>query len=438
MRSRSIMQWFGLALAALLGGACVADDPISGPPYDVVVLDRVADPMNDGQSVFALQRRSLEAVTSFSRLESPAFRVRQGGTFTATLTSDGDVIRSGVFEGGRDPDLRYVVEDGSAVPRDDTTLLMFTVAYQFNHLLPRLVAATAPDVGSAFITRGPMNINLGPQTLVKAIGAEVTIRKITNAFFATSGWEFGIERSSAAERVPLGADPRVLAHELGHAVFHLVFFGGDEADCDAAQAEAHATDPWFPGRLSNELAIGGLNEGYADWLSFAVTGGTNPTEILDLQPAYGLPENQVRILTEDNFRWGDIFKIEGNSTSPACEGMYCLGTLFARSLVATYLAQGHTIADETARHEFSRAVASALRGTAARMQAIGLPPPTEAVANCERRDDVSTQLDPPVIGSFLEALLAGLAPEQAAVLCTELARRFEDGFPVEFRKGCSP
>jgi hypothetical protein len=60
------------------------------------------------------------------------------------------------------------------------------------------------------------------------------------------------------------------------------------------------------------------------------------------------------------------------------------------------------------------------------------------VANCERRDDVSTQLDPPVIGSFLEALLAGLAPEQAAVLCTELAGRFEDGFPVEFRKGCSP
>jgi hypothetical protein len=432
------MQWFGLALAALLGGACVDDGSIPGPPYNVVVLDRVADPMHEGQSVFALQRRTLEEVTSFSRLESPAFRVRQGGTFTATVTSDGDAFTSGAFLGGQDPDLRYVVEDGSAVPRDDTTLLMLTVAYQFNHLLPRLVAATAPDVGSAFITRGPMNINVGPQRLFKVLGAEVTVREKTNAFFSSNGWEFGIERSSVGERVPVGADPRVLAHELGHAVFHLVFFGGDEADCDSAQADAHATDPWFPGRLSSELVIGGLNEGFGDWMSFAVTGGTNPLEILTVETLYGLPYNEVRKLTEDNFRWGDIWKIDTSPTAPACLGMYCLGTLFARSLVATYLAQGHAIADEAARQEFSRAVVGALRGTVARMQAIGLPPPTAEVAQCDRRDDVSAELDPPVIGSFLEAFLAGLAPDQAAMLCTELALRFEDGFPVEFRKGCSP
>src|SRR4029453_17344342 len=154
-----------------------------------------------------------------------------------------------------------------------------------------------------------------------------------------------------------------------------------EADCDTEQADAHATDPWFPGRLSNELVIGGLNEGFADWLSFAVTGGNNPLEILNLQVSYGLPPNQRRIVTEDNFRWGDIAKLEASPTAPAGAGMYCLGTFFARSLVATYLAQGHTIADEAARQEFSRAVVGALRGTMARMQAIGLPPPTEEVAN---------------------------------------------------------
>jgi hypothetical protein len=83
---------------------------------------------------------------------------------------------------------------------------------------------------------------------------------------------------------------------------------------------------------------------------------------------------------------------------------YCLGTLFTRSLVATYLAQGHAIADEGARQEFSRGVVAALRGTVGRMRGIGLPPPTPEVAQCNGRHQVSTQLDPPLIGAFLETL----------------------------------
>jgi hypothetical protein len=111
--------------------------------------------------------------------------------------------------------------------------------------------------------------------------------------------------------------------------------------------------------------------------------------------------------------------------------------MFARSLVATYLAQGHAIADEDARQAFSRTVVAALRGTAGRMQSVGLPPATPEVARCKRREDVSAQLDPPVIGAFMEAFLGGLAPAQATLLCNELGQRFEDGFPTAFRKGCA-
>ena len=86
MRSGSPMQWFGLALAALLGGGCVADDPISGRPTRSWPSIASTEPMRRRTFSSRLQRRTLEEVTTFPRLESPAFRVRQGGTFTVTGT----------------------------------------------------------------------------------------------------------------------------------------------------------------------------------------------------------------------------------------------------------------------------------------------------------------------------------------------------------------
>jgi hypothetical protein len=425
----------GFLLAAALGvGACVAEDAVPGPPYAVVVIDRVDA---DGFT-FGLQRRTLETVTDFSRLESAAFRVRQGGTLTVTETIDGDQITDGHFTGGTDPDLRYVVDDGAAVPRDDATLFMFSAAYQFEYVLPRLVDASAPDVGAVFTTRGPMDIFFGPRIVLnKADGLAIAETDWTNAFFNPLGWQFGVQRTSDLERVPLATDPRVIAHELGHAVFHAVFFG-EEATCDAGQAEANAGNPRFPGRIDREIVVSGLNEGFADWMSFASTGGTNPLESANLPVVHGVDLNTVRMLTTDNFRWSQIYKVEGAPVDLGCFDKYCLGTLFARSLVATYLGQGHAIADEEARHDLSRSVVAALRGTKERMKTIGLPPPTDDVAHCRVRDYASTALDPPIIGAFLEAFLAGFPAEQAPRLCNELAQRFEDGFPVAFRQGCAP
>jgi hypothetical protein len=429
-------------LAASLGmggGGCVREDTVPGPPYPVVVIDRGDDPAAGDAFTFSLHRRELTSVTNFSRLQSAMFRVRQGGTLHVTETIDGDQITNGHFAGGADPDLRYVVEDGAAVPRDDATLFMFSAAYQFEYVFPRLVDASAPDVGTVFLARGPMDIFFGPQiVLTQASGVELSDTARTNAFFNPLGWQFGVERTSDAERVPLATDPRVIAHELGHAVFQIAFFGGDDVGCNAILAHSNAADPFFPGRLDREIVVSGLNEGFADWMSFASTGGTNPLESANLPVIAGVDLNTVRILTEDNFRWSQIYKLEGAPAELGCIDKYCIGTLFARSLVATYLGQGHAIADEGARHELSRSVVAALRGTAERMKTIGLPPPTDDVARCRQRPAASAALDPPIIGAFLQAFLAGFPVDQAPRLCDELASRFEDGFPVAFRQGCTP
>lgn len=237
---------------------------------------------------------------------------------------------------------------------------------------------------------------------------------------------------------PDGDDAHVIARELGHAVFQSAFAGGLEEPCVAADAGENQNDPWFVGRLGHELVIGGFNEGFADWLSFVVTGDTDPSSGIEVAADPELTRDVPdRRMTEDNFRWGQIVEVgDEGASATRCMGKYCVGTLFARSLVAAYQATGRDLGDVLARQEYSRAVVSALEGTLARMEEKELPLPGPEVARCERREDVSADEDPPLIGAFLQAFLRGLPPIDAASVCRQLEARFEAGFPSEFRQDC--
>src|SRR4051794_38958374 len=89
--------------ALALGTGCVSQGELLGPPYDVVVLDRVDsrtgnDTANDSSAasepLFALRRRTLETIDDFDLLTSPSFRVLQGGTLSVDVIT-GDTISSG-------------------------------------------------------------------------------------------------------------------------------------------------------------------------------------------------------------------------------------------------------------------------------------------------------------------------------------------------------
>jgi hypothetical protein len=440
----ALASWAALAL----GTACVSQGEMLGPPYEVVVLDRVASAADGATSnassaaaepSFALRRRTLETVDDFALLSSPSFRVLQGGTLSVDVMS-GDTISSGLFTGGDTPNLRYVVEDGVAMPRDYATLLMFSAAYQFERVSAGLRAASSANIRAALDSHGAMDTIFGPIIEVKAKGAKASIRMNTNAFFFSQSWQFGLAQSSPMERAPLAADARVIAHELGHAVFQLSFYEGETPTCDAAESSENEDDAWFEGRLEQELAVGGLNEGFADWMSFAITGGTNPIESIKVPADDSLTRNVAeRLLTDDNFRWSQILKDgEKDQDDTRCDGKYCLGTLFARSLVASYLEAGNDADDAAARQEFSADVVRALEQAQASMRALTLPLPEAKVAHCEIRDAVSEQYDPPVIGAFLEAFLQGIPRDTQVSLCRQLSDRFEEGFPSEYRKGCAP
>jgi hypothetical protein len=446
MRRLATCSSFGALCALVVGTGCVSQGEMAGPPYEVVVLDRVegaavsvADASEGADAGFALRRRELDTIEDFDQLSASAFRIRQGGVLTAEIVN-GDTVTSGSFDGGEAPDLRYVVEGGAAVPRDYATLMMFSAAYQFEQVSKGLRAATNDRIRAALDAHGALDVIFGPALQAQVEGVKASLRMRTNAFFFPDGWQFGLALSSPIERAPLAADRRVIAHELGHAVFQLAFYHGETSDCDAKEASEHEQDAWFPGRLEAELALGGLNEGFADWMSFAVTGGTDPIESIAVPHDDDLDENVAeRVLTEDTFRWSNIVdKDDDAQTDRRCAGKYCIGTLFARSLVATYLKAGHDVEDEQARHDFSGEVVDALEEAQAALRGIELPLPGDDVAHCKNRDDVASSEDVPLVGAFLEAFLKGLPGETRTALCTELVDRFEAGFPVEFRKECEP
>jgi hypothetical protein len=298
----------------------------------------------------------------------------------------------------------------------------------------------SPSVQAALEARGAVDVIVGPVLQASFKGIQASLRLDTNAFFFAPGWQFGLAQSSSLEKAPLAADARVIAHELGHAVFQTAFAGGATENCNAERAAENEQEPWFEGRIEEELAIGGLNEGLADWLSFAVTGGTDPITSIDVREDPRLKVNVAeRKLTDDNFRWSNIVKEERDATSETrCDGKYCLGTLFARSLVATYQEQGNELDDGEARERFSRDVVAALEGTLARMKDHDLPLPDPELARCELREKVSAEQDPPIIGAFLRAFLQGMPDDTAVSLCGQLEERFEAGFPAEFREECEP
>jgi hypothetical protein len=440
--SKSELRLQGLAALALCT-ACVQQGELLGPPYEVMVLDRIPgattfEAPSPVGAQFALQQRSLETIEDFERLASPNFRILQGGTLTADAV-DGDTVSGGSFVGGSPPALRYTVEGGVAVPRDYPTLLMFSAAYQFEQMFAGLGLATSPVTRAALEAHGVMDAIFGPTISGRQDGVEVSFRERSNAFFFPQGWQFGLAGSSPDERAPFAADGWIIAHELGHAVFQQALFDGKVSGCDATVAEQNERDPRFEGRLERELAIRGLNEGFADWISFAVTGGNDPIASIDAPPDDSVDVNVAeRLLTEDNFRWSQIAKPDDvdPSAETRCRGKYCVGTLFARSLVASYLGAGHDPADAAARQEFSRGVVGALEGTLTALEELELPLPEPGVARCGVRDDVFLAWDPPLIGAFLQAFLPGIPEETRPLLCSELVDRFEDGFPVQFRKEC--
>jgi hypothetical protein len=352
------------------------------------------------------------------------------------LTIDSTVgsIVSGKISGitPRNP-IRYSMDKGVMVPRDTTTLLMFSSFHAFEQVFEKLEAAVG-------ITPDAFKQNLGnrvqiffePTIDAQDNASETRVSIKTNAAFNADADNFILFRRSFLEDIPLAANTKVLAHEFGHALFKTSFYNRKNDKCvrlDDEKTAERAKNKFFAGRLETEYAISGFNEGYSDFNSYIMTGDTNP-----LEGSLSVGNINSRALNGKPFYFYQL------SSEALCDGrFYCIGTLFARALYKV-ASKFQTQSDE--QFAFSRRIFSALGTTLNFMKeepSAGIyPEPSDDVTKCARRDSFSLTYDSKVTSAFLAAFLKGLpSGDEKLELCDAFAELFGTaGFTKEARTVC--
>ena len=415
-----------LACSALLGACAAEEDP--GPPYRAEVLELVATDPETGASSFALVESELDRLDDLDRLEGPDLAVRRGGELIIREIN-GSVVIDGRFEAPGRPGLRYAVEDGVVVPLDYPTLAMLSAYHQFSGVLDQVEAVASISVDE-FVSRvGPIEAFFEPRIrMEQGVGATATVK--LNAFYMAETKQFGLAQRAGVEGVPLAANPKVIAHEFGHALFDQLFFEGAQRLCSEEEV---ADDPLSASRLGAEYAISGFNEGTGDFVSFAMTGSASALqEVVRSDLADELAEDRNLIL--DNFVYDDL-----QGPDRPCGTFYCIGTLWARSLYRAMIQLGLDTADAADRAAFARVVLTALGEARASIAAQGLmPPPSASVAGCNG-DSSDPDHDGQVTSALLAAILVEMPAEMRPALCGQLAERFgERGFSPEARATACP
>jgi hypothetical protein len=396
-----------LSLCAL--AACV-DTDLDGPPYRVEVLTLAGVDATTGTGRYALAPVELPELQSLSPMRDPAFRfVAKPAIDLGKLSELPEVEQARRPPRAPDyvPRLRDV--DGVGVPRDMTSLQVLSAYHAFREVIAVLPELTGGDA-SAIVPQRGFEVWVQPRLELGPVSLEMT----ANAFYASPLDAFGLVGIDPIEKLPVGAVPPVLAHEFGHHLFYRSFGHADGA-CDRDD-----TDPRAPGRFSHEAAIAGFNEGYADLVSFAVTGVTNPiADVLPLDSA-GERTIDVRLPGATVFRYGGA----------ECGGeYYCVGTLFARSLVEAALLRGEDVADRAVRMSLAREAFRIASEVPALLRQRSWP----ATKPCEG----SGQIDSAIVSAFLGAFVTQVPVAWRASVCARFADNFGDtGFGANDRSMC--
>jgi hypothetical protein len=422
---------FGLVAASLLAAAC-GDPEVPLPVRARVVVYEGSDPMTEAPS-FSIREQVLATLEDVSALRGPYHRVVRGGELVVEGTVGEQVVgeASGQAEGAS---LRFATEGGVVVARDYPGLVMLSAYHQIEVILgalPRVAGWTADEEVSR---RGPLEVMFEPLTSAGSGSVTGSATLKGNAGYLPGTRLFVLYRRSRDEEVPLGTDLRVLAHEFGHSLFDTALFAGNPpafcrgsppATCPSCRAM-----PSLEERLRAEYAVRGLDEGFADFISFAITGTTNP-----VAGAFAGRDIADRSISRSRFTFQDLGGAAGCN-----QGFYCLGTLFARSLRAVLLDEGTADPDPEARGALSRQAMAALSGTLARLRAREplLPPVSPGVLTCTSQDEIAADYDGQVAGAFIDAFAAGMPEARRSILCRELVANFgPGGFPLAQRQACS-
>lgn len=354
---------------------------------------------------FKMSDVEFKSIHDLKTLDGPYFALTTHGQhFNKTLPGIGVEVSD--FLRGRVADLRYRLEEGVAVPSDIDSLTMLSVYYQFDYIADLLKTLTGISIEEVVSRHGKIDVLYHPE-FVQNDSSKSSKR---NAAFYPTFYQFLIMAPSEIERVPVGVNLQVLAHEFGHLVFDHVLASPDKV-------QGYNID-----LFQLEYPIMGLNEGFADFFSYVVTGSTNVlgASLKDFP-------NEVK---ERNFS-STTFKYDNYPHS--CKGtFYCIGTVFAKALFRAE--RSVNVGERTLekRAQFLTQIVQSMRGAKEKLNKESLVQTSRARTVIKTSDEVRSS---DVLGVFFRALVSSISdPEIKRHLARTLQEEFGfSGFPAEYR-----
>ncbi len=399
----------GLAITVMMISSCgYKKFSMSGTMKAIVLAFTGVDA--NGKAEFALTEKTFRTMTDFNNLDGTYLNIKRGGTLTIK-SLNGSIVASPNFEGGEAPGLRYEVKNGAAAALDYSTLAMLSAYYQIDEIYSTLEEKTGvtPAALQTNLPGGKHIMFFEPIIRFSGKGTDISAGIKLNAAFSPSDKKFLLFQRSPIESVPLSGNFQVLTHEFGHFVFDYSFYAGkfDENN-----------------RWANEWAISGINEGFADFISWTFT---DSTDILRSSIDITAIADE-RDFAKTTFTFADL---EGDDPTACKSEFYCVGSLFARSLYQTQ----KVLASTVSKKDMSNGVIETLKKCQADMDVM------DANHMPEKKDrepmDAATRFkyDGGITSGFIEAFIKNAPAAWKSELCNAFKNNFGTiGFSETARK----
>ncbi len=410
--------FFPLVFLSCLSASCGSKRPSAGQPYKSIVVAMTGVDAETGAAQFGLIEKSFSSLTDLDELDGTYAKILRGGELTIKEVN-GSLVSADSFTGGASPSLRYTMSDGVVIPSDYSTLAMLSSYYQLDYIYSKL--SDVLGIQSSTLTTkypdGKHTVLFEPQVIMKVAGTDTSAGLKLNAAFSPKDKQFLLFQRSSIENIPLAGNLQVMSHEFGHAVF-------DNAVFDAVYDEKNY--------LGDTYALRGLNEGWADFVSSLYTGCYDilraSIDISDIA--------DQRHITKTSFKWDEVATGSGSGLSKCTGSFYCIGTLFARSLVQAQKAMPTVTSPELA----SGLIAS-LRQVQTEIKAM---PSTIVTTATSGDSDEPTNNEMWIkqgqfTGAFIRALIKNSPTAWQTTMCTQFIENFgAGGFQTAAREGICP
>ncbi|MEY2987253.1 MAG: hypothetical protein RJB13_774 [Pseudomonadota bacterium] len=435
MKTLSALARIAAGITLTLTISCSSSQPNFEAPYKANVIS-FTPRTSASDEAWTIDTKELTTLEQPSKVQGKYFEIVTGASIKIDSSTGSLTVATSTNHDRSD--LRLENKNGVIIARDTLSLYALSAFHSFEQLFKQLIQVIPVSGEKLFDENGErLKVFLEPSLVERIELVSTVLTPKTNAAFNPERNDFYLFKSSNVEKIPLAANYKVIAHEFGHLIFKKSFDAGRMEKCQGEGEQEFSerkSDKNFAGRWGLEYSISGINEGFADFISYMFTRSTDPLKDAFIASYQGAQDDS-RSLEGTAFTFNDLISDE------VCSGrFYCIGTLFARALYQ--IAKNYESQPELITQFSYRVYATMTQVRELFKQSPFLdflPTPSDTIAKCVRSPQITLPYDGSVLSAFLAAFISAYPDEKEKnALCASFEQLFgELGFKKETRRVCT-